>query len=163
MKTRTLIRCIICITSIQLVTSIWTEYASRLPYTTYAGAGGYYNGTIFLLGGFHPNRQLVQYDVATGQVNEIGLTILTKDYYGWGQTFTQNDDTLYLLSDESGGIDSYNLKALKNGDYSRTYLPLQSGSGDHYACLASSAEHLYVLGGTTNGKNLVQGYDIQGQ
>eukprot|EP01083_Nonionella_stella_P142117 439003_1 len=163
MKTRTLIRCIICITSIQLVTSIWTEYASRLPYTTYAGAGGFYNGTIFLLGGFHPERQLVQYNVATGQVNEIGLNILTKDYYGWGQTFTQNDDTLYLLSDESGGIDSYNLKALKNGDYSRTYLPLQSGSGDHYACLASSAEHLYVLGGTTNGKNLVQGYDIQGQ
>eukprot|EP01084_Bolivina_argentea_P217688 369551_1 len=148
---------------------VWQIADKTLPREDCAMAIGEYNDTIYIFGGVQYNKQFVIFSPDIGTFTDIGKSILVG--YGLdgqhdGQYYTQiaNTSTFYMLrtiegdgTEQTSRICYYNMEwntsspewkhcgntslNLEHDPYVPPYVP-------QYSCLASSVDHLFVIGGS---------------
>eukprot|EP01083_Nonionella_stella_P208124 755533_1 len=139
-----------------LVTSVWNSPGSLLANSCKYCAVGEHNNTLFLIGGQVDGMEpITEYQFSTTHaLNFISqnLVNLTLDLYGYGQTYTQQDEMVYMLYPTDGiqpssitKIATFNMKTHQLTD-NWMELTLQT-KVDYYGCLASFANYLYIAGG----------------
>eukprot|EP01084_Bolivina_argentea_P262812 444593_1 len=105
---------------------------------------GYYNQTIYLIGGYFNKRQLIEYETETNTItsdNENDPSIST-EIYGLAQFYAQNSQILYMVLSESLVV--YNLESKTMEIWDQYVLPQSVGNR---ACLAEYQNWLFVVGG----------------
>eukprot|EP01083_Nonionella_stella_P170884 582565_1 len=79
-------------------TTAWTTVTTPpLPVANSRMASGYYDGSIFLVGGWEQYRQLVEYDISQNNMIDLGTTTITADVCAEGQWYTQHNNILYMI------------------------------------------------------------------
>merc|ERR1712129_390401 len=83
---------------VQIVSSAQWDIVATLPRGDFAMAIGYANDTLFMRGGWRNPKQFVQYNTATDTIIDNGNNYLSNAIYALGQSFTQYDNILYMLT-----------------------------------------------------------------
>eukprot|EP01083_Nonionella_stella_P002607 7479_1 len=126
----------------------WIMGNESLPRASDAMAVGSYNGTIFLIGGYNEkgnNKQLVEVDIDTQNVTDLGKTFLPLETSCEGQSWTQHAHLVYTIDGTGSFFNTFNLITKSYTTTALTF-PINVGGGGS-ACLASSDTFLYVVGG----------------
>eukprot|EP01084_Bolivina_argentea_P102138 183031_1 len=90
---------------------------STLPRVSKAMVAGYdkNNDLIWLIGGYNNPRQLLSFNVSRWNTSDAftdyGISELPTDVLQYGQSYTQNNDILYILSDTDNTFYEFNLKS----------------------------------------------------
>eukprot|EP01084_Bolivina_argentea_P303040 523149_1 len=165
---------ILCITS---VISVNIEYhyshcmeSTQLLPQTLKMAIGYYNNTIFLLGGHGYVRQITKLDTLAGNYYYNSTAMVPESTWGiWGlsQYYAQWNERLYWIDPQSGAttvnnkIYVYNLRSGNYIDNTSIVSPKKVRVG---GCLATNGDLLFVTGGRTtsqgSNQNTVKIYNI---
>eukprot|EP01084_Bolivina_argentea_P098041 176234_1 len=118
-----------------------------LPRADSQMAVGYWNHSIFLLGGISAAFQMVKYDMINNSMTDYGANYLPGAPSGSGQYYTQKGEFLFIIDNAGSRISRYNLKT---DDYEYSWnnveIPINVKSA---ACLAFSEDYLFVIGGST--------------
>eukprot|EP01083_Nonionella_stella_P107184 310197_1 len=130
--------------------------ASALLRKDYDISGGFYNKSIYLLGGHDNLRQVTEYIISEDTFIDHG-TPLTCAVHGYGQYWTQIDHILYIKQWDNDAIDIFDMNTKAFTTRYITNVPKNTGQ---WACLASSQTQLFVVGGTFNAINDVSVYDL---
>eukprot|EP01084_Bolivina_argentea_P204029 348386_1 len=131
----------------------WIQSNIRLPRHNSFMAAGYYNKSIYLLGGL-TSYQMIEYDVQQNIFVDNGVSALNDKTYGSGQYYNQIGNLLYI-------IDSTNTE---NINKTLTVFNLESKTFDHPywngidsqiaaaydGCIASSNDRIFIFGGKDN-------------
>eukprot|EP01084_Bolivina_argentea_P042486 78322_1 len=132
-------------------------------------AAGYYNDSIFLLGGDSHGYQLLEYNFLKKTLIDYGkLALIPTESLGFGQYYSQIDDTLYIISYPNGDkLSVFNMSTkVFESVWNNVDIPLAVSSA---GCLASSTiftekyiNYLFIVGGGGNGVylNTLQTLDI---
>eukprot|EP01083_Nonionella_stella_P275410 935273_1 len=130
--------------------------ASALLRKDYDISGGFYNKSIYLLGGHDNLRQVTEYIISEDTFIDHG-TPLTCAVHGYGQYWTQIDHLLYIKQWNNEAIAIFDMKTKT---FTADYIPNVPKNTYAYACLASSQTQLFVLGGTWDVINDVSVYGL---
>eukprot|EP01084_Bolivina_argentea_P098039 176227_1 len=108
---------------------------------------GYWNHSVFLLGGASTAFQMVKYDMINNSMTDYGANYLPGAPSGSGQYYTQKGEFLFIIDSGGSRISRYNMKT-DHYEYSwnNIELPINVAAS---ACLAISEDYLFVLGGDT--------------
>ena len=125
---------------------------------------------ICLIGGLVNGYQLVSYNVETRDFTDHGQnylpTYLQFHQYGFGQTYTQIGDILWMTDYRGNYFNTFNTKTLEFvfSNHGQYLIPVDVNAD---ACLASSQNYLFVVGGSNslngtgyNYLDLLQIYDV---
>jgi len=147
---------------IMVTKSEWVFHTNpALPRAAQLMAAGYWEDTIFLLGGYEDRTQLTSYNITSETFTDYGASYLnvvgnSQGEWGYGH-FTQLDNTLFTISWDGGYIHSYQLDGFANSDgvdgIYREEAAIPTDVSSH-SCLASSTTptlRIYVTGGTNGG------------
>eukprot|EP01083_Nonionella_stella_P182025 653760_1 len=138
---------ILLFNSLTIVIAPWVYPNSRLPRPTMAMAVGSLNHTIFLLGGNPSPRQMTKYHTESDSFVYAGGNALPINTSAMGQGWTQQGNILYLVDyDASFKLVMYHLDT-QQFTTNWTDASIEIGSS---ACLASSNDTLFVVGGYCN-------------
>eukprot|EP01084_Bolivina_argentea_P145332 254746_1 len=81
--------CNIIITKSNVYYGNWTTSPTKMPVAYSLIANGFYNHTIFLIGGGAYPRQLTTYNVATNSFDYFNESAISVDINGYGRYWTQ--------------------------------------------------------------------------
>eukprot|EP01084_Bolivina_argentea_P046115 84899_1 len=131
----------------------WKTSSTSLPRNDYEMACGYYNQSIYLLGGYENGKQLIEYNILSAQMIDHGITALAiqpnesiSRFSQMSQFYTQKGDTLYMLNEDENKLFSFELKTkLMDSYWNNIDVP---GSVIHSACLTLADTHLFIVGGS---------------
>eukprot|EP01084_Bolivina_argentea_P121683 215633_1 len=148
--------------------SEWIQSSSTMPWGDSSQSIGSYNNLIHILGGFD-TRWLIEYDISNGEFTDRGEVLAT---HSWGLSdfYTQIDNTLFIIfsrhlqaNDRTGTGEKLVTYNLETGSMNTNYQTIPISVTD-CGCLASTTDHLFVVGGQdwslTGTKNTVQVFDI---
>eukprot|EP01083_Nonionella_stella_P164963 547645_1 len=149
------VRCIIQITmliqSVQLAIATWMV-SDNVAWINNGHAVGVHDNTIYILGGWNTQKQVVQYQWnvwLTNTVLDVQTDALTINQAGSAQYWAQTNDNLYLIDMETYKLAVFDLATnTLNPDVSTFALSIGT-SGRSSACLASYGSFVYVMGGST--------------
>ena len=91
-----------------VTTSEWYSGIS-LPRNQSGMAVAASNGTIYLLGGYIDAQQMYSYNIEEDSIEDFGTQALPVETYGYGQYWTQINDTLFMVGGYVSFITSYNM------------------------------------------------------
>eukprot|EP01083_Nonionella_stella_P021244 58909_1 len=92
----------------------------------------------------HYPKQLLEYVISDTRFIDYGTDWNAYDVYGWGQFWTQIDHLIYMKDYATNSLHIFNMQTKQFTYQFITHLPT---NGSNRACVASSATHLFVLGG----------------
>eukprot|EP01083_Nonionella_stella_P083391 230594_1 len=133
--------------------------APTLPRADYGMAIGSWNNTISIFGGEDYHTSYVEYDIASGSIIDHGQSFISPGrIYGSSSFFTQKDQHLY-------SIDYYGQRFIRFDLSNKTYeydwnslaFPKKVY---HTACLASTDQYLFVVGGGSTSGSPYQNFQI---
>eukprot|EP01083_Nonionella_stella_P178572 631208_1 len=107
-------------------------------------AVGYWDGSVFILGGFPDSKEFVEYEVANDKMIDHG-TILSFDIEKQGQFYTQTNNNLFMISNDD---------RLLMMDLSQTTKTLQTYGAPlptnvaTFGCLESNDEFIFMVAGS---------------
>eukprot|EP01084_Bolivina_argentea_P058091 106070_1 len=111
-------------------------------------AVGYYNHSIWLLGGSYTNYYLTEFDIDQQSFINHGTTTgetnISWYIIGGGQYYTQINNTMYFIEYTGWEIMTYTLDTKQFTRRWQYPFPTKVGGK---ACLASTSEYLFVVGG----------------
>eukprot|EP01083_Nonionella_stella_P143157 444253_1 len=125
----------------------WIVGNPLFPRTFFGAAIGFWNNSIFILGGSGVKKQFVEYNIVNSNIIDYGTNYLSGDIRGYGQLCCQQHNYLYMIT--------ANGDALCMLDLSTTTKELQCNwnsltipyDGSYYGCLAANDEYLFIIGG----------------
>eukprot|EP01084_Bolivina_argentea_P272335 463665_1 len=131
-------------------TGNWINGTSLLPRGNHAMAVGVYNGSIFMIGGRSTinKRAFVEYNTVSQQMIDHGTYIqqMTDTWGRGGQFYTQQMHIVYMIEFYGTMISTMDLSTNTFTSNWQTVSIMNPGVGTT-GCLASTANHLYVVGG----------------
>eukprot|EP01084_Bolivina_argentea_P149048 260459_1 len=127
----------------------WKLGNSTLPFADRGMAAGYYNQSIFLIGGEQHRFQLTQYNIVHNTMTDYGN--ISVDTFGVGQFYTTVKNIIYMIDWNGDKFSTFNLKTkVFTNDWNGIRIPLQVWFD---SCLASTEQFLFIVGGQ-NSKEL---------
>eukprot|EP01084_Bolivina_argentea_P297434 512410_1 len=105
---------------------------------------GYYNSTIFVIGGYRNPRALIKYDIETKTIitNIQTATNITTEITCAGQAWTQKEHVLYIIPKSGTHLTVYNMD--DNTFTIKEQIPKDVGSK---GCMVTYDMFIFVLGG----------------
>eukprot|EP01083_Nonionella_stella_P252723 870404_1 len=129
------------------LTQEWVTSPIPLPRVADGMAIGWYDHSIYLLGGYNYPFQLVRYDIPSHQMVDLGSHNLQSSVSGLGQFYTTQHNILYIISSPKQLI-SFDLRqAIFN--HNHFAIPTPVGAA---ACITSTTSHLYIIEGNHQGQ-----------
>eukprot|EP01083_Nonionella_stella_P085816 238073_1 len=114
------------------------------------------NKTVLIFGSSDYPKQFIQFDLNTAQFTDISETYLTQGIAGGGTFYSQVGHILWIINSTGTGFITIDTQTYVEYDPSIT-IPTNIGK---YGCLATTDDHLFIVGGTDTGSDLVQVYNI---
>eukprot|EP01083_Nonionella_stella_P303522 1051058_1 len=139
-----------CIMCVLITAAEWVSSPSRLPHAIAEFALGFYNDTVFMLGGSGltgpGGYQLTEWDMKaqTGSYNE-GLPAYVNCFIG--RCGTQQGDTLYIITPD----DALHIFNMSTKQFTANWNNVELGPKNyqtHGSCITSTTDHLFMLGGS---------------
>eukprot|EP01083_Nonionella_stella_P164613 545365_1 len=138
------------------VISEWIQTSSpKLPRADYCIAVGFYNGSIYLLGGYGHRYQITEYAIERNLFIDHGLEAMHTyapfqlyGVYGYAQFWTQIDHLLYV--EESYGKtepDKISIFNMETKTFASSVIGGIPTDGGINSCMTSNTTHLFLLGG----------------
>eukprot|EP01083_Nonionella_stella_P084250 233167_1 len=131
--------------TIQCITSYWFDITT-LPTSNSGMAVGSLSrngsGSIYIIGGRAANFNLTEYSIDSNTFTVIEPTPLTSSFDSLAQSWTQQNDIVFLMKTTS--VAAFDLTNLQ---YSKGSFPAVPEDPGTFHCLASSNDYLYVTGG----------------
>eukprot|EP01083_Nonionella_stella_P300147 1023081_1 len=125
--------------------STWITSTTTLPRAHDSMTIGCYdNNSIFLLGGSPFGRQLTEYDISQDKYtfDRTFVQLSGTEIYGVSSYYTQIDHLLYILDEFGMELLSYDMQSQSITDH---FVSIDVDAT--HGCLASNADHLFVVGG----------------
>eukprot|EP01083_Nonionella_stella_P149323 474048_1 len=127
----------------------WNLETPLLPDVACMMAVGYWDNSIFILGGSSPHQyNFVEYDISKDTMSR--RSSLSLSVHGYGQFYTQIHNELFMIHKDGDSLLVMDLsssqKTLQTNWNSVVILTTVS----NYGCLASTDEHLFVAAGWDN-------------
>eukprot|EP01083_Nonionella_stella_P025932 71421_1 len=131
-------------------------------------AVGEYNGSIYLIGGWKYQKQVMTYDTQSNTWSDKGENALSTALSGGqGQYWTQQDSIVYAIIGASSSFDPYPLIStlgIYNMD-TQLFTPNWKGIQLHLCvgrsgCVASTPLHLYIVGGFDGRSKMISNLQI---
>ena len=119
-----------------------------LPRNQSGMAVGASNGSIYLLGGYTDTQQMYSYSIEEDSFEDFGTVALPVETYGYGQYWTQIDDTVFMVGGYQSLITSFNMTT-KTFNPLVAYVPFEVYTT---SCLTSTQQYLFVVGGDDSNK-----------
>eukprot|EP01083_Nonionella_stella_P239600 838435_1 len=145
------LRYAIFIQSVYLTIATWTV-SDDMTWLSTGHAVGVHDDTIYILGGWSAQKQVVQYQWnvwLTNTVLDVQTDALTINQAGSAQYWAQTNDNLYLIDMETYKLAVFDLATnTLNPDVSTFALSIGTSDGSS-ACLASYGPFVFVMGGST--------------
>eukprot|EP01084_Bolivina_argentea_P132932 234570_1 len=108
-------------------------------------ATGYFNDSIFLLGGNAYGYQMLEYKVSESEFIDHGENKLNDNTFGFGQYYSQINDTIYIIDPDGDKLSVFHMNTkIFEKSWNNVVIPLDVSS---VGCLASSSQYLFVVGG----------------
>eukprot|EP01084_Bolivina_argentea_P048904 90019_1 len=124
----------------------WTVGTAAMPRRCGHAATGYYNESIFLLGGAGYGHQLMEYDIHSDEFIDHGSQYLSHDTEALG--FTQVKNIIYMIAHPGNRFSVFDLTSkIYTYGWENITIPVSVPAG----CLAFSDNYLFVSGGYKNG------------
>eukprot|EP01083_Nonionella_stella_P116389 345813_1 len=151
------LRYAIFIQSVYLTIATWIV-SDDMTWLSTGHAVGVHDDTIYILGGWSAQKQVVQYQWnvwLTNTVLDIQTDALTINQAGSAQYWAQTNDNLYLIDMETYKLAVFDLATNTLNPSVSTFALSIGNTGRASACLASYSQYVYVLGGS-EGTNALQ-------
>eukprot|EP01084_Bolivina_argentea_P282650 483867_1 len=118
----------------------------NMPKSNFAMGIGYYNNSIYLIGGWSSTKGLVSYNTDQNTFTDYN-NVLSYDTYGLAQFYCQLQDTVYMIDRTYRRLSTYDLQ---NKVFNPRWNNIPSHTIAAESCLAGIDGYLFVLGGTSN-------------
>eukprot|EP01083_Nonionella_stella_P299597 1018421_1 len=144
------LRYAVFIQSVYLAIATWIV-SDNMTWINHGHAVGVHDNTIYILGGWSTQKQVVQYqwnEWLTNTVVDVQNDALTINQAGSSQYWAQTDHNLYLIDMQENQLAVFDLATnTLNPDVSTFALSIGT-SGRSSACLASYGPFVFVMGGS---------------
>eukprot|EP01083_Nonionella_stella_P282699 961975_1 len=127
----------------------------KMPRADYAMAIGEYNKTMYIMGGWHNNRQLIEYNIEDNALIDYGISFFSIDLWGYSTFYTQVDNLLYILT-APDALNTFNFQTrdLIQNIYT---VPVSLSYG---SCITSHNNSIYLIGGADTSSNPIDSVQI---
>eukprot|EP01084_Bolivina_argentea_P175128 303324_1 len=131
----------------------WITSSVSMPRENYDMAIGYYDNSIYLLGGYIHQFQLIEYDIGTNKMIDHGENKLPTKVYGEAQYYSVSNNIIFMIDHFGANLFTFDLTTLSfinDGNNIHFNIPYNVSTE---ACIASTDEFLYIVGGR-NSENI---------
>eukprot|EP01084_Bolivina_argentea_P104774 187590_1 len=105
-----------------LFSNNWIVSNTKLPVSGHYMAGGFWNDTLSIFGGYMVNpANYMEYNIRTNTMVDLSASIILQPVYGDGQFYTQQQDQLFIISP---AVEYISLFTLSTKNYIEKYAQL---------------------------------------
>eukprot|EP01083_Nonionella_stella_P092764 259793_1 len=125
----------------------WIVGNPLFPRTFFGAAIGFWNNSIFILGGSGVKKQFVEYNIVNNNIVDHGANYFSESIYGFGQFYHQQHHYLYMISPSSQTLCMFDLSTTaKELQYNWNSVTIPHNINSR-GCLAGNDEYLFIVGG----------------
>eukprot|EP01083_Nonionella_stella_P143158 444256_1 len=132
----------------------WIVGNPSFPRVFSAAAIGFWNNSIFILGGYAAAdaqstglKQFVEYNLVNSSIMDHGANYFSESIYGFGQFYHQQHHYLYMISPSSQTLCMFDLSTTaKELQYNWNSVTIPHNINSR-GCLAGNDEYLFIVGG----------------
>eukprot|EP01083_Nonionella_stella_P190012 703918_1 len=137
-----------CVYNTNALLKKWTLPNSILPQADFSMAVGYYNGSIFMIGGYNHPQQLTVFNTNTDSFTDFGTNAFNGSVEGtttiYGQFSTQNGRFIFTINRQPPHL--FGVFDMTTKQYTNKWINISHiRNSSNYECLASSTNYLFAV------------------